>query len=260
AEDIEFEQKMASTPLPTKVGDYKNHPLYVLKKDLLKFQGIYPSDAPPLGFFRGEPVYARECVQLLRSRETWLRFARTVKDGETPYKCVKSRPKWDKYAKVLRKDLPLDVFGEWQTVPYDPPQARDGKVPRNNFGNVDLYQPSMLPKGCVHIQLPGLLRVANKLNIDCAPAIVAFDNNCGGFGAHPVMDGYIVCEEYKQTLLEAWDEEQENIRKREIEKKEKRVLDNWKKLIKGLLIRENLKKKYSNREENSEETDIESDN
>ncbi|CAG2167561.1 unnamed protein product [Oppiella nova] len=260
SEDIEFEEKISATPLPTKVGDYKNHPLYVLKKDLLKFQGIYPSDAPPLGFFRGEPVYARECVHLLRSRETWLRFVRTVRAGESAYKLVKSRPKWDKYAKVLRKDLPLEVFGEWQTDPYVPPEAMDGKVPRNNFGNVDLYQPSMLPKGCVHIQLPGLLRIANKLNIDCAAAITGFDNNCGGLGAHPVMDGYIVCQEFKEVLIAAWDEEQEIARKREKEKKEKRVIENWKKLAKGLLIRESVKKKYSNCEDDSEGTDMETDN
>jgi len=26
-----------------------------------------------------------------------------------------------------------------------------GKVPKNNFGNIDLYVPSMLPKGASHI-------------------------------------------------------------------------------------------------------------
>jgi xeroderma pigmentosum group C-complementing protein len=255
AEDDEFEDKLSAKPLPAKVSEYKNHPLYVLKKDLLKFQGIYPSDAPPLGFFKGEPVYARECVQILRSRETWIRFARTVKIGESPYKMVTSRPKWDKYAKTWRRDLPLELFGEWQTQPYEPPEAKDGKVPRNGYGNVDLFQPSMLPKGTVHLKLPGLLRIANKLNIDCVPAVVAFDNNNGGLGFHPVMDGFIVCQEFKDILIDAWNEEQEIAQKRELEKREKRVYGNWKKLIKGLLIREKVKKKYKNSEEEEEETD-----
>lgn len=34
---------------------------------------------------------------------------------------------------------------------YEPPVAKDGIVPRNEYGNVDLFQPSMLPKGTVHI-------------------------------------------------------------------------------------------------------------
>lgn len=259
AEESEFDEKLSSTPLPTKISEYKNHPLYVIKKDLLKFQGIYPSDAPPLGFIRGEPVYARECVQLLRSRETWLRFARTVRVGETPYKVVKSRPKWDKYAKTWRRDLPLELFGEWQTEAYDPPEAKDGKVPRNGYGNIDLFQPQMLPKGCVHLRLPGLARVANKLKIDCVPAIVAFDNNNGGLGSHPVMDGYVVCKEYEEVLVAAWEEEQEIAQQRQIEKREKRIYDNWRKLIKGLLIREKVRKKYENNEEEDDETDIEGD-
>ena len=261
AEDSEFEEKISSTPLPTKISEFKNHPLYVLKKDLLKFQGIYPSDAPPLGFIRGEPIYARECVQLLRSRETWLRFARTVRVGETAYKLVKSRPKWDKYSKTWKRDLPLELFGEWQTEPYDPPEAKDGKVPRNGYGNVDLFHESMIPKGCVHLRLPGLIRIANKLKIDCSPAIVGFDNNNGGLGSHPVMDGFIVCKEFEEVLIAAWEEEQVNAAKREHEKKEKRVYDNWRKLIKGLLIREKVKKKYKTEsEDDNEDTDIESDN
>jgi xeroderma pigmentosum group C-complementing protein len=151
--------------------------------------------------------------------------------------------------------LPLELFGEWQTQPYEPPEAKDGKVPRNGYGNVDLFQPSMLPKGTVHLKLPGLLRIANKLNIDCVPAVVAFDNNNGGLGFHPVMDGFIVCQEFKDILIDAWNEEQEIAQKRELEKREKRVYGNWKKLIKGLLIREKVKKKYKNSEEEEEETD-----
>jgi xeroderma pigmentosum group C-complementing protein len=260
AEEQEFDKLVSSTPLPTKISEYKNHPLYVIKKDLLKFQGIYPSDAPPLGFIRGEPVYARECVRLLHSRETWLRSARTVKIGETAYKLVTSRPKWDKYSKTWKRDLPLELFGEWQTEPYDPPQAKDGKVPRNGYGNVDLYQPQMIPKGCVHLQLPGLLRVANKLKIDCAAAIVGFDNNNGGLGSHPVTDGFIVCQEYEEVLIAAWEEDQDNIRQREEDKREKRVYENWRKLIKGLLIREKVKKKYSNSEDHSgDDSEIETD-
>lgn len=88
----------------------------------------------------------------------------------------------------------------------------------------------------------------------------------GGW-SHPVYDGYVVCEEHVETLMDAWrvsnsytfkdrrslneialfsllkvaNEEQE---KREIEKKEKRVYGNWRRLIRGLLIRDRLQTKY----------------
>lgn len=75
---------------------FKNHPLYALKRHLLKFEAIYPPDAAPVGFMRGDPVYSRDCVVQLHSRETWLKEARVVKVGEEPYKIVKARPKWDR--------------------------------------------------------------------------------------------------------------------------------------------------------------------
>lgn len=57
-------------------------------------------------------------------------------------------------------------------------------------------------------------------------------------------DGYIVCEEYRDILLAAWENEQALIEKKEKEKKEKRTLGNWKLLVKGLLIRERLRLRY----------------
>lgn len=52
--------------------------------------------------------------------------------------------------------------------------------------------------------MPGLNKVARKLNIDCAPALVGFDFHTGG--THPTFDGFIVCEEFKDTLIAAWEQ------------------------------------------------------
>ena len=47
-------------------------------------------------------------------------------------------------------------------------------MPRNEHGNVDLFQPSMLPKDCVYVTLPGAWKVARHLKIDYADACVSF--------------------------------------------------------------------------------------
>ena len=52
-------QQAESVPIPTSVGAFKGHPLYALERHLLKFEAVYPPDAPSLGFIKGEPVYAR---------------------------------------------------------------------------------------------------------------------------------------------------------------------------------------------------------
>ncbi|XP_033156407.1 DNA repair protein complementing XP-C cells homolog isoform X3 [Drosophila mauritiana] len=242
-EDDQLRRIHSDKPLPKSISEFKDHPLYVLERHLLKFQGLYPPDAPTLGFIRGEAVYSRDCVHLLHSREIWLKSARVVKLGEQPYKVVKARPKWDKLTRTVIKDQPLEIFGYWQTQEYEPPTAENGIVPRNAYGNVELFKDCMLPKKTVHLRLPGLIRICKKLNIDCANAVVGFDFHQGA--CHPMYDGFIVCEEFREVVTAAWEEDQQVQVLKEQEKYETRVYGNWKKLIKGLLIRERLKKKYN---------------
>lgn len=241
-EDEELEQQQIDQPLPKAISEYKNHPLYALKRHLLKFEGIYPADAPPLGFVRNEPVYSRMCVHTLHSREIWVKHAKVVKPGENAYKIVKARPKYDRYSNTFITDKPLEIFGIWQVDDYVPPTAEDGIVPKNAYGNVELFKKCMLPKGTVHLDLPGLQKVARKLSIDCPPAVVGFDFH-GGW-SHPTFEGFVVCEEFADILTTAWHQEQEEAEKRELERIDKRVYGNWRKLIKGLLIRERLQKRY----------------
>ena len=89
----------------------------------------------------------------------------------------------------------------------------------------------------------GLNRVAKKLNIDCAPAMVGFDFHSGF--THPVYDGYVVCEEFRETLMDAWNVDVEERARKAEEKREKRILENWEKLTRGLLIAQKVKRKYA---------------
>ncbi|XP_029772283.1 DNA repair protein complementing XP-C cells isoform X3 [Suricata suricatta] len=250
-EDSEFQAKHLGQPLPTVIGTYKNHPLYALKRHLLKYEAIYPETAAILGYCRGEAVYSRDCVHTLHSRDTWLKQARVVRLGEVPYKMVKGYSNRARKARLAEPQLQdqndLGLFGRWQTEEYQPPVAVDGKVPRNEFGNVYLFLPSMMPVGCVQLNLPNLHRIARKLGIDCVQAVTGFDFHKGY--SHPITDGYIVCEEYKDVLLAAWENEQALIEKKEKEKREKRALGSWKLLVRGLLIRERLKLRYGDKSE-----------
>ena len=88
----------------------------------------------------------------------------------------------------------------------------------------------------------GLNRVAKKLGIDCAPAMMGWDYHAGG--CHPVFDGFVVCKEHSETLVDAWTQDQDQRRANDEAKREKRILDNWKRLVKGLLIGQALKRKY----------------
>ncbi|XP_075993523.1 DNA repair protein complementing XP-C cells [Genypterus blacodes] len=249
-EEKELQVRLMNTPLPTSVSEYKNHPLYALQRHLLKYEAVYPPTAAVLGYCRGEPVYSRDCVRTLHSSDTWLKEARTVLLGEEPYKMVKGFSNRSRKARIMteQKDAKdLALFGEWQTEDYQPPLAVDGKIPRNDYGNVYLFKPCMLPVGCVHLRLSNLNRVARKLNMDAAPAVTGFDFH-GGY-SHAVTDGYIVCEEHEEILRAAWVEDQEIQKQKEREKREKRVISNWTLLVKGLLIRERLKQRYGKKQQ-----------
>lgn len=91
--------------------------------------------------------------------------------------------------------------------------------------------------------MPGLNRTCKKLNIDCAQAVVGFDFHSGS--SHPTFDGFVICEEFSEIVVDQWVRDQEEAERREEEKYNQRVYGNWKKLIKGLLIRERLQKAYN---------------
>ncbi|XP_050071827.1 DNA repair protein complementing XP-C cells homolog [Anopheles maculipalpis] len=242
-EDMKFDRLLNKRPFPEQIAEYKNHPKYAIERYLLRNEAIYPSDAPVLGYIRGEPIYFRDCVHTLHSRESWLRQAKTVRLYEEPYKVVKAKAKYDRFTGAAISGQTAELFGEWQVQAYDPPVAKDGLVPRSAYGNVDLFQPCMLPKGTVHLQLPGLNRICRRLRIDCAQAITGFEYRSGGCQA--VYDGFVVCEEFRDRLLDEWYREQVELQEKEDERRRKRIYGNWRRLIMGLCIRKKLKDRYN---------------
>lgn len=244
AENIYLERALENAPMPKSLGAFKNHPFYALKKDLNQKQAIFPNDAPTLGFIQGHGIYARECVHELQNRTSWLKHGLVVKIGEIPYKVVTpTNPRYDKMLCEKVSNEPVELFGKWQTEKYIPPAAKDGKVPRNEYGNVELFKPWMLPKGTIHVPIQGLSRIAKKLNIDCAPAMVGWEFSNGSM--RPVYDGFVICEEANDYIMDAWNQEMDEQMKKEALKREKRAIDNWTKLVRGMLLYQKIAKKYS---------------
>lgn len=92
-EDRKLREYLLSKPLPKTFKEFKDHPLYVLERDLLKFEAIYPKDTASLGKVRKEDIYPRSSVYVLKNRLNWIKSCRSVIEGETGYKVVKAPPK-----------------------------------------------------------------------------------------------------------------------------------------------------------------------
>jgi len=75
---------------------------------------------------------------------------------------------------------------------------------------------------------------------------VGFDAH--GSGSHPVIEGIVICKEFEDSLRGAIEQQKQISLEREIKKKEERIYKNWRKLIRGLIIKQNLAKKYADDE------------
>lgn len=240
-ENFDKLQSLKEQTLPTSQAAYKGHPLYVLEKFVKKFEAIYPRDAPIVGYCGKLPVYSRSNVHLLHTKERWLKDeCRRVKDGEQPYKIVK--------ASHFSKNVNTELYGRWQTEEYVPMEAKNGKVPKNERGQVDLFNEKMLPKGTIHLKdYPGIARIAKKLGIDYAPAMLGFEYH--GKKSVPKVKGIIVCKEYESVLIDAYIASEQLRYEKETKKKTQRALKNWRKLTLGLLARYNVKQENLQKEE-----------
>lgn len=247
-------------PPPTSVAGFRNHPVYTLKRFIRKNEIVRPRRQ--VGCHRGDPVYLRAHVHKLHTKRTWFRtFARVVRDSElqnpakllpatgkiltTPGGPVAPAEETTPGVSDEGSSAPIGrlMYGRWQTEPYKPPAVVDGKVPKNGFGNVELWSHEHLPLGCVHLQLPGVASLAQILSIDHAQALVGFDRRGKGMaGVTPRFNGIVVAQTHADTLRDAWQHRQMQ-REREAERKRRvRVWSRWEVLVRGVLVTESVRK------------------
>uniref|UniRef100_A0A0R3S1Y3 BHD_3 domain-containing protein n=1 Tax=Elaeophora elaphi TaxID=1147741 RepID=A0A0R3S1Y3_9BILA len=244
-EDVAIQEYLFSKPKPTAVAEYKNHPLYVLEKDLSKYETIYPENQEPIGKIKDFNIYPRSSVHRLDGAINWMKQLRSIKPDEKPYKVVEKRS-CNRASSKYGGPRTVDLYGLWQTMPYVTPKIVDGRVPRNEFGNLYVYKNSMIPDGCVHLKLNGLVAVARQLGIDCVPAVVGW-NHCRG-GTHPILDGCVVLKEHEDVLREAWSKQYEQKKMAAKLKQMQRATKNWRRLVKGLLTLKKVRARFASKD------------
>jgi xeroderma pigmentosum group C-complementing protein len=235
---------------------YKNSTEYVLERHLRREEALKPGAKIVRQFVSGkgdneksEPVYRRKDIANCKTVESWHKEGREVKEGEQPLKFVPVRA-----VTVLRKremeERERDegvkpkqgLYSKAQTDWIIPPPIVDGKIPRNAFNNIDIYVPTMVPKGAVHIPLRGTARICRKLNIEHAEACTGFE--FGKQRAVPILTGVVVAVENEDMVIDAWEIDEAEKAKKEADKREKLVLSLWKKFMSGLRIVERMKAEY----------------
>lgn len=259
-EDKELDQKATKElkALPTTIEGFKNHVDYVLKRHVGKYQILVPK-AEAAGMHKGEPYYFRKDLVDIHTADRWKRLGREIKSEELDRPCKKIKKRGAPKLEDLRSpetmggididdgggQLMSRYYAEWQTVPWSPPPAVDGKVPKNERGNIEAPPfATELPKGTVHVQLPQIAKICKKIGIDFAPALTGFDIRGGR--SVPRIDGIVICEEFEDILRDAY---AEDMKHQAHLAKIQRLKDGeaaWKDLLKALLTHYKVKKSYAN--------------
>lgn len=238
---------------------YKQSSEFVLQRHLRREEALLPTakhvklftvkgkgDTPATE----EKVYLQKDVVSCKSVETWHKEGREPKVGEQPLKRVPFRAATTNRKRELAEaelasggqKMLQGLYSRDQTDWIIPPPIEDGIIPKNGYGNMDCYVPSMVPKGAVHIPLRGTTRICRKLGIDFAEAVTGFE-----FGARmaiPIISGVVVAEENEEMVIEHWREyEAERLRK-EDDKRTKAALGMWRKFLMGMRIMKRVREEY----------------
>ncbi|KAI0878699.1 Rad4-domain-containing protein [Hypoxylon argillaceum] len=255
----------AREPMPRNIADFKDHPIYALERHLRRHEVLVPNAAPSGTVGAGskaplEKVYRRRDVRIARSREKWYRLGREVRLDEIPVKFI-TKPS------QVHEDLFSDEaheFGEGetngtpiytidQTELYKAPPVVNGKVPKNRYGNLDLYVPSMIPEGGVYIADDFGARAAFILGIDYAPALTGFQFS--GRKGTAVLRGVVVAAEHGEAVAAVIDAIKDQEVEIEMERRCRQVLRMWRLFLMNLRIRERIWAGVSSGDEETE-TDI----
>lgn len=247
-EEQKLETLKLAEGMPSSLEGFKKHHLYVLECHLHQSQCLHPRKV--VGLFNGQPVFLRAHVQPLQSAFKWRRLGRIVRESErqkpAKWKSRGDDPGGSDYSDSDNTGRSggssLALFGLWQTTEFESPSLVDGCVPKNQYGNIEIWSPAHIPKDAVHLRLPRIDTIAESLGIDFAPAVVGFETRNGR--TMPKVSGIVVARAHEATLLDAHAERQQQTIEKAIAHNQKLVLKRWQKLTKRLLLRQRLENDY----------------
>ncbi len=252
-ENKEFEEKVRAetSALPTTIEGFKNHREFVLKRHINKYQVLVPG-CTAHGAHKGEPFYLRKNLRDIHTADRWKRLGREVKPSEIDLPCKLIKKKGAPPANVIDGDGDIEkneqemsrYYAEWQTGPWCPPAAKDGKVPKNDRGNVEVPPFAFqMPSGAVHVDLAHAAKVCKKLQIDFAPALTGFDIRSGR--SVPRIEGVVVCQEFQELVENACSEYIKHQAELAKQKRLKLAGEAWEDFVKALITHLRVQKSYA---------------
>ena len=259
-EEADFLKRAAQEGMPKNVADFKGHPVYVLERHLRRNEVIHPRREVGKATVGGgekkklEGVFRRRDVHLCRTADGWYRRGRDVREGMEPLKYAAPRTRLER-EEVGGDDEDIDaegmaLYAEYQTSVYVPPPVVDGRIPKNKFGNLDVYVETMIPPGAIHVRHPLAAKAAQVLGISFADAVTGFEFK--GRQGTAVINGAVVPTEQRVAMIAVVVGLQIQMLE-EIEVERSRItLSTWRRWLHALRIRERVEQEYGGKEDRDE--------
>lgn len=284
----EFRDRDLAEGMPNNAAGFEDHPMYALESQLRQNEIINPMDSTTkCGSFRYKvssrsktstlvPVYKRSAVHILRSAKAWYLRGRVLKVGEQPLKVKVVKKK----SNSLDSDDESDdgdsqrLYAEFQTKLHIPPPLELGLIPKNAYGNIDAYVPTMIPEGGYLVEITPshslklMEKAARILEIDYARAIVAFDFGKNGRKAGSRIPkaregGIVIHQDFEDAMKLVMDQLEEEEKHQQRKQMEILALRSWKFFLTRLRIKSRLDRQhglvpdFSSKKRNSLESDSE---
>lgn len=259
--DEEHDLVPANTaPKPKERGEslqsYKSSAEFILERHFKREEVIRP-EAKHVKIFKSgkgeksteEKVFRRTDVVTCKTVESWHKEGRSLKPGEQPVKMVPARASTLSRKRALRQieaeggtKAKQGLYSLEQTDWIIPDPIQDGVIPRNAYGNIDVFVESMVPQGAIHLPYRGTAKICSRLGISYAEAVTGFDFKSQR--AVPVVEGVVIAQEHEQRVMDEWVKDEAVRVKKERLKKEKVILGLWKKFAIGLRVKDRVRKEY----------------
>ncbi|KAL8990023.1 MAG: hypothetical protein Q9177_001215 [Variospora cf. flavescens] len=274
--------------MPRALADFRHHPIYALERHLRRHETLRPlaREIGRVSAGAGRPtesVFRRGDVMVCRSAAQWLRLGREIAEGEQPVKRLPPHPQHHHERKKKSSLVSVSVsvseedeaeksgnkeeeeekafYTEPQTRLYRPPNipASGSPIPRNAYGNLDIYTPTMVPARGYHSTHPLTRHAARILGVDAVDAVTGFTfgggaaetgsggrirrrRGRGGRGrGKATITGAVIFAPHREAIdavISALEAEQQAA---EAEARTRVVLAWWRRLALGLRIRERVR-------------------
>ncbi|RYO89416.1 hypothetical protein DL764_008584 [Monosporascus ibericus] len=236
-------------PMPRNVADFKDHPIYALERHLRRHEVLIPNAAAAGTVGAGskgplEKIYRRKDVRIARSREKWYRLGREVRPDEIPVKFLPKRAKTktdfsgDEEGDGVRDTVGTPIYTIDQTDLYKTPPVINGRIPKNRYGNLDIYVPSMVPEGGAYIADELGAQAAFTLGVDYAPALTGFQFK--GRQGTAVLHGVVVAAEHEEAVRVVIAGLKDQEAEIEQEQRTREVLRTWRMFLMNLRVRQRI--------------------